>query len=229
MEARFTTLFFITWITAQAVNGDYSLEETLLDKLTDNYGDKVAPKNCSVSFMVVMRCVQIYPSYNLMNVRLVDVMTWSDDRLTWNPKDYGGRTRTTIPSDLIWTPYMIYMLDSMAAPEIIPQDAVCYSNGTVTWRRPTLYKINYIENKNNTEIPFLGHLRYGALSRTVEDMNLSFLKGGFINAYMDSCRPYVVTMYRTRSNPLTFSGEERPVIEVEFVVQKLSEKATSSQ
>lgn len=223
MEGRFTALFFITWLTAQAVNGDYSLEETLLDKLTDNYGDKVAPKNCSVSLMVIMRCVQIYPSYNMMNVRLVELTTWSDDRLTWDPKDYEGRTRITIPSDLIWTPHMVNMLDSMAAPEIIPQDTVCYSNGTVTWSRPTLHKMNFLENKNDTEIPFLGLLRYGAVSRTSKDMNLSFRNGGFRNAYMESCRPYVVTRYRTRSNPLTFGNEERPVIELEFVIEKLTQ------
>ena len=39
-----------------------------------------------------------------LNIQFWTFESWIDDRLTWDPVDFGGLRVITVPKDLVWSP-----------------------------------------------------------------------------------------------------------------------------
>jgi len=219
MKGGFVAAFFFIFIYIQVINGEYSTEAILFKDLTENYGEKVSPKECTVYMTLAMACVTLYETSKIMTNRLAEVYVWFDGRLGWKPEEYEGLTEINIPEDLIWTPQLT-ILNIMMAPEREALDVVVSSSGWVTWFRPANYKMNYLTYSNDTDMAFLGRICYGSLTKTVDNLKLEFLGSGYENKYIPECQPYYVSKYRTRSSTLSIMNATYPQLEIEFIIQK---------
>ncbi|XP_060570361.1 acetylcholine receptor subunit alpha-like [Ruditapes philippinarum] len=98
-------ILYIQFVTAQ-----YQDISHLLDDLQKGYRKHVLPTRKTNSYVAV----KVYPAI----VRIDDLdahkeelsstislsLYWTDDRLAWNPKDYGGVREVYMPVSGIWTP-----------------------------------------------------------------------------------------------------------------------------
>jgi hypothetical protein len=220
MECRAGFLYFLIFITIQVIHGDYSQEESLYKYLTQKYGEKVQPRNCTVYMKVAMLCLTLYETSRSMNTRMSEVYGWKDDRLTWAPEDYGGLDQITIPNHLVWLPKITIVNTVMAPEREGSMDVVVRPNGWVTWLNPCNYKMSYVVNNGSTELPYLGRLRYVTATRTVENIKLEFLDYGLENKYIAECQPYYVAMFRTRKTTFNTVNGRHPQLEIEYIIRK---------
>ena len=62
-------------------------------------------------------------------------LTWTDDKLNWEPDKYNNVTHTYIPADKIWKPFVLAAnsVDLPAYVDIKDSPMLVFSNGTVSW------------------------------------------------------------------------------------------------
>uniref|UniRef100_A0A915N420 Neurotransmitter-gated ion-channel ligand-binding domain-containing protein n=1 Tax=Meloidogyne javanica TaxID=6303 RepID=A0A915N420_MELJA len=66
---------------------------------------------------------------------------WTDSKLCWNPKDYGGVEVLYVPSELIWLPDIVLYNNADGNYQVtIMNKAKLSYNGTVEWTPPAIYK-----------------------------------------------------------------------------------------
>ncbi|CAJ0575287.1 unnamed protein product, partial [Mesorhabditis spiculigera] len=65
---------------------------------------------------------------------------WVDERLAWNPKDYGGVSSFTVPGGLVWLPDIILYNTAHGSPTISSITKVkLHANGEVWWEPPVVF------------------------------------------------------------------------------------------
>ncbi|XP_062610149.1 neuronal acetylcholine receptor subunit alpha-6-like [Saccostrea cucullata] len=69
-------------------------------------------------------------------------VSWIDDRLTWDPTNYGGIEVTVVPQKKLWIPYLVNMLDYNSLSEIGHQNmnVRVEKDGQVNWVTPNLFE-----------------------------------------------------------------------------------------
>lgn len=91
--------------------------------------------------------LQIFVRFNLLEFRDFDekqgricvtgslMVRWSDDRLVWNPADYGGISKTRFTQSHTWTPPIVLSnaYDAIAMLGFDTASTYIYSNGTIVW------------------------------------------------------------------------------------------------
>jgi len=228
MKCRIAGSLFLILFSIQpatSATSDYSDDScvksdagNLYKRLTESCGHKVAPKNCTVYIKAAMTCVTLYESAHIMSNRLGEVIRWYDPCLSWKPEEYGGITEMTIPEDCTWTP-LITLFNVLMPPEREPMELLVKSNGCVTWIRPANYKLNYVNNGDNT---YTGLLRYVPLTKTVNTMDLKILDRGLEYRYIEECKPYNLTLFRTRYTTLNTINGKHNMIEIEYIIKEES-------
>lgn len=67
--------------------------------------------------------------------------TWYDHRLEWDPQVYGGIDMIHVPAENIWIPDIVLFNNADGNYELtLVAKAVLYSNGTVVWKPPTMFR-----------------------------------------------------------------------------------------
>uniref|UniRef100_A0A183C4W0 Neur_chan_LBD domain-containing protein n=1 Tax=Globodera pallida TaxID=36090 RepID=A0A183C4W0_GLOPA len=65
---------------------------------------------------------------------------WTDQRLSWEPIQYGNVTMLHVPGELIWVPDIILYNNAHGSPTIAAiTKADVYANGSVFWEPPVVY------------------------------------------------------------------------------------------
>ncbi|XP_060595282.1 acetylcholine receptor subunit alpha-1-A-like [Ruditapes philippinarum] len=123
----------------QIVIAQYRDISQLLDDLQKGYKKHVLPTRTARSYVAV----KVYPAI----VRIDDLnawkeelsstislsMRWTDDRLSWDPREYGGVTEVYIPASAIWLPD-ITVHNTLSIPEPVADQLVEVSSlGTVLY------------------------------------------------------------------------------------------------
>ncbi|XP_053372545.1 neuronal acetylcholine receptor subunit beta-3-like [Mercenaria mercenaria] len=104
------SLTFIVFLIFQTVDAQYRDISRLVAKLQNGYRKDVLPTRTSGSYVAV----KVYPAI----VRIEDLdaykeeltstislsLYWKDERLAWDPRDYGGVTEVRVPASTIWLP-----------------------------------------------------------------------------------------------------------------------------
>nr|XP_020479176.1 acetylcholine receptor subunit beta [Monopterus albus] len=122
-------------------------EQVLLDKLFAKYNLKVRPAP-SHTERVVVRVGMILSSFIGLNMKKEEMTTvvvmnmeWTDQRLSWKPKEHDGITVLRIPSAKVWLPDIVLINNSDGEFNVALQVHVqVYNNGRVTWTPPALYR-----------------------------------------------------------------------------------------
>ena len=66
------------------------------------------------------------------------MVLWTDEQLRWDPNEYGGIERLSVPTERVWTPS--FALSNCAKMDILPSPVWVYSNGTVVWLAEKLFE-----------------------------------------------------------------------------------------
>ncbi|XP_060568605.1 acetylcholine receptor subunit alpha-like isoform X1 [Ruditapes philippinarum] len=133
------SLTCIVVLYIQIVTAQYQDISHLLDDLQKGYRKHVLPTRKANSYVAV----KVYPAI----VRIDDLnsgkeelsstislsMRWTDDRLSWDPRDYGGVTEVYMPASAIWLPD-ITVHNTVSIPEPFTDQLVEVSSlGTVLY------------------------------------------------------------------------------------------------
>ncbi|XP_029696879.1 acetylcholine receptor subunit beta [Takifugu rubripes] len=128
------------------LGGASEVEKTLMKTLFSNYTLKVRPA-VSPEQRVVVRVGMILSSFVGLNMKNEEMSTivvmnleWTDYRLSWSPKQYGGIEVLRIPSGKVWLPDIVLINNNDGVFHVALHVHVqVYSNGRVTWTPPALY------------------------------------------------------------------------------------------
>ncbi|KAH7700351.1 acetylcholine receptoralpha-type subunit unc-38 precursor [Aphelenchoides avenae] len=66
---------------------------------------------------------------------------WTDKKLSWNPKRYGGVQVLYVPQEVIWTPDLVLYNNADSQYNItISTKATLHHTGEVVWEPPAIFK-----------------------------------------------------------------------------------------
>ncbi|CBY12093.1 unnamed protein product [Oikopleura dioica] len=142
---RFIFLFFIFIISAQKAGPAERLKKKLFE--TNNYNSNIRPqKNHTEPVLVKFRpilneIINVNEVAQKLDIKFWFHHEWIDERLSWDPKDYGNVATLHVPQDFLWLPD--YALYGNADGDFIIAESVrvrIFSNGTVMWRPPIITK-----------------------------------------------------------------------------------------
>ncbi|XP_035301653.1 neuronal acetylcholine receptor subunit beta-3 isoform X1 [Cricetulus griseus] len=122
-------------VTLTATEGLSSIaqhEDALLRHLFQGYQKWVRPVLNSSD------TIKVY--FGLKISQLVDV-EWTDQKLRWNPEEYGGINSIKVPSESLWLPDIVLFENADGRFEgSLMTKAIVRSSGTISWTPPASYK-----------------------------------------------------------------------------------------
>ncbi|XP_069122461.1 neuronal acetylcholine receptor subunit beta-3-like [Argopecten irradians] len=132
---------FIIISLLQSCSGSEFNNTRLLTDLLQGYQKWSRPGN---NYSVPL---DVYVEFHLLSIRDfvqltnkfaitgVFELSWTDERISWNPNDYGGIDRVNIPQDVVWKPELINTKPFTAVQAIgIPTFGITYfSDGWAVW------------------------------------------------------------------------------------------------
>ncbi|KAJ8390991.1 hypothetical protein AAFF_G00097690 [Aldrovandia affinis] len=123
------------------------MEDTLLTNLFQGYQKWVRPihhanDTITVRFgLKISQLVDVDEKNQLMTTNVWLWQEWTDNKLRWNPEDYGGITSIRVPSESIWLPDIVLYENADGRFEgSLMTKAIVKFNGTITWKPPASYK-----------------------------------------------------------------------------------------
>jgi len=109
----FIFLFFILIISAQKAGPAERLKKKLFE--TNNYNSNIRPqKNHTEHVLVKFRpilneIINVNEVAQKLDIKFWFHHEWIDERLSWDPKDYGNVATLHVPQDFLWLPdYALY-------------------------------------------------------------------------------------------------------------------------
>ncbi|KAM6949307.1 acetylcholine receptor subunit beta [Aplochiton taeniatus] len=122
-----------------------NMENSLISDLFNGYNLKVRP--AQPGERVVVRVGMILSSFVGLNMKNEEMsvivimnMEWTDPRLSWKPRDYGGIEVMRLPAGKVWLPDIVLINNNDGVFDVALHVSVqAYSSGRVTWHPPALY------------------------------------------------------------------------------------------
>ncbi|XP_021943421.1 acetylcholine receptor subunit alpha-like 1 [Folsomia candida] len=108
--------------------------DRLLENLFAKYNKRNYPDKSTVQFGLNLVTVDQDREKDLLNSDVWLKISWTDNRLTWDPADYGGLQNMRITPDQLWLPDTT--LFNGPAMQCTPTNAILYPNGKVLWVPP---------------------------------------------------------------------------------------------
>jgi hypothetical protein len=108
----------------------------------DTWGDLTQAGTDVAVNLRVFKVVEVVPNEAHMALKVWVRMNWKDERLKWNPDDYGGTTFLSVPCgnpelQVIWKPDLSITNSRVPNGETLEEvAAMVYSDGSVFWSRP---------------------------------------------------------------------------------------------
>lgn len=119
----------------------------LYDDLLSNYNRLIRPvSNNSDKVNVKMglklsQLVDLNLKDQILTTNLWVEMEWKDEKLRWEPKEYGGIEEIYVPSEIIWLPDIILYNNADGDYHITTMTkATLYHHGLVKWEPPAIFK-----------------------------------------------------------------------------------------
>ncbi|XP_033029723.1 neuronal acetylcholine receptor subunit beta-3 [Lacerta agilis] len=122
-------------------------EDALLRHLFQGYQKWIRPvKHSNDTIKVyfglkISQLVDVDEKNQLMTTNVWLKQEWIDQKLCWNPEDYGGITAIRVPSESLWLPDIVLFenADGRFEGSLMTKAIVKY-NGIVVWTPPASYK-----------------------------------------------------------------------------------------
>jgi hypothetical protein len=134
-------LILVAVVAAVQITGAYDVAtKQKLFNSAPNYDSEVDPGygtvvKAGVSFIGA----KFDTKSNKLTTRVYEYYAWTDSRIKWNPAEYDGITRVSIPSKVLWKPDF-RLLNAFVNSEVRDEvNVIVQSNGTVYWFPPTTY------------------------------------------------------------------------------------------
>ncbi|KAF6376034.1 cholinergic receptor nicotinic beta 3 subunit [Rhinolophus ferrumequinum] len=122
-------------------------EDALLRHLFQSYQKWVRPvlnsnDTIKVYFgLKISQLVDVDEKNQLMTTNVWLKQEWTDDKLRWNPDEYGGIHSIKVPSESLWLPDIVLFENADGRFEgSLMTKVIVKSNGTVIWTPPASYK-----------------------------------------------------------------------------------------
>ncbi|XP_045210667.2 neuronal acetylcholine receptor subunit beta-3-like [Mercenaria mercenaria] len=123
--------------------------ETLYTNLFQKYNRKLFPLidhndtvkiNCTVGIVSINNFDELSGEIELT---MLFSMQWVDERLTWTPSDFGGKSTLLVPPEDVWCPqfYLQQSFDKIQDIGNVPTMVRLSSNGLVIWNTGNVLKI----------------------------------------------------------------------------------------
>jgi len=123
------------------VNGFNEKEEKLLKNLFKDYVKDAIPGNISLDLSLSLLDLQFDPDIDVLTSKILEKHVWTDDRLTWRPRDYGGIRELQVPETSLWTPDIVVYNMYGVSQKRTQVNAQLTSEGQITWSPPTEVKV----------------------------------------------------------------------------------------
>uniref|UniRef100_A0A914LKL8 Uncharacterized protein n=1 Tax=Meloidogyne incognita TaxID=6306 RepID=A0A914LKL8_MELIC len=122
-------------------------ENRLFEDILADYNKLVRPVDENNATLVVRfklklsQLLDVHEKQQIMTTNVWLQHIWTDSKLCWNPKDYGGVEVLYVPSELIWLPDIVLYNNADGNYQVtIMNKAKLSYNGTVEWTPPAIYK-----------------------------------------------------------------------------------------
>ncbi|CAD5206204.1 unnamed protein product [Bursaphelenchus okinawaensis] len=139
----FLVMCIFTSVQAQSSKDSSRLYETLLS----DYNKLVRPVYNNTDTLVVYfklklsQLLDVHEKNQIMTTNVWLHHTWRDQKLTWDPDEYGGVKQLYVPVDLIWLPDIVLYNNADGNYQVsIMHKAKLNYDGTVEWSPPAIYK-----------------------------------------------------------------------------------------
>jgi len=174
----------------------------------------------NVSLRISYLCANYDEKTHVLSSRVWESLLWNDERLTWDPKDFGGITELRIPGYYLWHPD-IKLYNSAEASYKDWVNALLYSTGDVMWIPPITYKSFCSPTGKSTASCKLnlGSWTYDGNMLPLKEASSSDL----VNTdYYDSSCPYSVENVQAAVNIKHYEccEEPYPSLDIEFTIRE---------
>lgn len=90
---------------------------------------------------IINQILEVSEVNQKIDIKMWFLHEWFDERLVWDPREYGNITVLHIPADKLWLPD-VAIYNNADGDFIISEmvRAKVYFNGTITWRPPIISK-----------------------------------------------------------------------------------------
>jgi hypothetical protein len=136
------------------------------------------------------------PTTNVLTSRVFERYIWVDKRTAWEESDYGGVKTAIIPASKLWTPDIRLFNVHDEEPKRGDRNVIIFSNGTVFWNPPAIYKTHCTRSKpapGKKEGTISCQLHLGAWTYNGDDMRLERFEDGVDTFHFLSTCPYVIS------------------------------------
>jgi len=131
--------------------------------LTKDYVNFVDTGNTTVEMGISVTAIDYDVSNEVLISHLWERYSWSDERLVWDPNEYGGIQRISLPASMIWTPDIVLYNDqydrNLGRQDI---NVVIDSRGVVHWIPPSVYKTSCPNEGPKDPGPYSCILKFGS-------------------------------------------------------------------
>uniref|UniRef100_A0A5S6Q6T8 Uncharacterized protein n=1 Tax=Trichuris muris TaxID=70415 RepID=A0A5S6Q6T8_TRIMR len=155
----------------------------LLDDLLMNYNKLRRPVKNPLDVLTIklkLRLSQIIDLHEKDQIMTTSVwlkQEWMDNKLIWDPKQYGGVSVLYVPAEMIWLPDIVLYNNAASNYNIsITTKATLHHDGLVRWEPPSIYKSMCFINVE--WFPFdeqTCHLKFGSWTYTEELIDLQHM------------------------------------------------------
>jgi len=186
------SLCLLGLLSVTLVSADEALHAKLLAELNKDYHVLVPPDNVTLEAGLTFVCTHIETETHKLRSRVVERFHWVDSRLTWDPQEFGGIDRLSLPEKYVWKPD-VKLQDTIVTEERDEVHVVVLSNGNVYWIPAANYKSLCSESDDKDDHTYHCQLRLGSWTYDAEALPMEvFEKGVDTQMYLDDC-PYVVS------------------------------------
>jgi nicotinic acetylcholine receptor len=182
MRPLFFVIIFLLNIAWIYCNED---AKRLYDDLMVNYNRHRRPAispNEPTTIKLKLRLSQIIDVHEIDQIMTCSVLlkqVWIDNKLAWNPKNYGGVSVLYVPYEMIWVPDLVLYNNADSNYNItISTKATLHYSGQVTWEPPAIFKSLF--QIDVQWFPFdeqICTLKYGSWTYSEDLINLELLDG----------------------------------------------------
>jgi len=171
----------------------------------------------NVSIGVGYMCANYDEKTHVLTSRVVERLEWTDERLTWDPKDFGGIDELRLPGYYLWHPD-IKLYNSAESSYKDWVNAHIYPTGKVVWTPPITYKSFCSPTGKNTASckHTLGSWTYDGTMVPLETS-----ESVYMDSYDPAC-PYSMENTKSSINVKHYDccEEPYPSLDIEFTIRE---------
>jgi len=206
---------------AQAVATTSADRQRLVGSLMTHYMKAVEPDNTPLKMGVSYICASLNKETHQLTSKLLEKYTWTDNRLTWTPSEFGGITQMRLPASMIWTPDVkVYTAQDETTETRDAVNVVVMSNGTVMWIPMVTYKTYCTPAGHDLHSMPKCRIQIGSWTYDAHTLDLQLDGEGFdTSMYVDTC-PYTIEHHKVKVDRIVYPCCPEPYasMHIEFSV-----------